>query len=66
MALSITSARKIIGKEAKSLTDPDVQLLLDQFYGLAEIISNMVSVNGSNNDKRVIDSDLGKGQNGLN
>lgn len=66
MSLSVNQARKILGKYSHNLSDPVIQDLLNQFYSLAEVISNNVSFNGSNKNTRVIDSNIGKGQNGHN
>lgn len=40
--MTIERARKILGKSSKKFSDDDIELLINQFYGIAEIMSNMV------------------------
>lgn len=64
MSLTTKTARKILGKQANSMSDPEVQSLVNQLYGLAEIIASMVSTSGSNKQQKVIDSPKERAQNG--
>lgn len=62
--VSLSQARKLLGDSSKKMSDPEVQKLLDQLYGLAEIISEAVSIKGSNKQLGVIDSHLEEVQDG--
>ena len=46
------------------MSDQDVQKLLDQFYGLAEIIAETVATRGSKNKSKGIEIGLLGGHNG--
>lgn len=63
--MTTLQARRLLGKKAKSMNDPEVQKLLSQLYSLAEIISDMVSIRGSNKQLGVIDSNIKEVQNGV-
>ncbi len=60
--MTINRARQLLGSEHKSMSDPQVQDLLNQFYGLAEIIAGMVD--GSKSVNRGIESTQRKEHNG--
>ncbi len=63
MAVSIVKARKLIGKTYKKMSDPEVQDLVNQFYGLAEIIASVVS--GSNRPHMGVEPPMDKEENGV-
>ena len=63
MAVSIPQARKILGKFGKPYTDDHVTRVLNQFYGLAEVIAEIITARGSNEQAVAVDSDSGKGKN---
>ena len=62
--MTIIYARKLLGSTSRSMSDPQVQDLLNQFYGLAEIIAGIV--NGSKNINRGIEPNPRKADNGNN
>lgn len=64
MAISLSQARKILGKEARSLTDPELEDLLNQMYGAAELAVQVVYLRGSNKEQKVIDSSAQEVENG--
>jgi len=64
MSVSVTKARKILGKNTRSMSDPEVQDLINQFYGLAEIIAEMVT-SGSNMSTMGIEANRRKEENGI-
>lgn len=39
---SVQKARKILGSSSKDYTDKEIELLINQFYALAEIITSIV------------------------
>lgn len=47
MNITIAKSRQILGHNAKDMSDCDIHMLLEQFYGLAEIIANTVTNQGS-------------------
>ncbi len=47
------------------MSDPEVQKLLGELYGLAEVIAAMVTIKDSNKQLGVIDQYSGKVQNGI-
>lgn len=59
--MTILHAKKLLGKYGNTITDDDIQQLLDQLYGLAEIITDQVKANGSNKQLGVIDPTQGEG-----
>jgi hypothetical protein len=42
MPITVNRARKLLGKTSKKFSDNDIGLLINQFYGIAEIVSEMV------------------------
>lgn len=56
MPLTVIKARRILGKQAKALTDDKVEDLLVQFYDLAEVIANTIYKSGSNEVTKGIDA----------
>ena len=63
--ISISAARKLTGSYLKKQTDEQVQDLLNQVYGLAEIAVDQVITPGSNQKPRVIDLPERKEHNGI-
>lgn len=64
--ISISRARKILGISWKGKSNEEVQDLLNQLYGLAEIVADRAILLGSNKSPEVIDPDIRKEQNGNN
>lgn len=62
--MTVTQARKILGKEALRKSDEDIQKVLNQFYGLAEIVANTIIERGSKNKSKGIEIVLLGGHNG--
>lgn len=54
--MTINQARKLTGSYLKNLSDEQVQDLLNQVYGLAEIVADLGILRGSNKSNGVIDS----------
>lgn len=63
--ISISAARKLTGTYLKNRTDEQVQDLLNQIYGLAEIAVDRAILLGSNKTRRVIDLPDIKEHNGI-
>ena len=51
--ISLTQAKKILGKAGNTLTEENLQLLLDQCYALAEVMYEHFSEAGTNKKKGV-------------
>lgn len=64
--ISISSAKKLTGTYLRNYTDEEVQDLLNQMYGLAEIAVDKVILQGSNKTHGVIDLEKRKEHNGNN
>ena len=64
--ISILAARKLTGSYLRNQTDEQVQDLLNQIYGLAEIVVDQAILLGSNKKRGVIDLEKRKEQNGIN
>ncbi len=64
MAITVRQARKVLGKSQRDTSDDHIQNLLNQFYSLAEIISETVVSNGSKKTTRGIDLSKKEEQNG--
>lgn len=62
--ISIIQARKLTGTYLKDQTDEQIQDLLNQVYGLAEVVIDQVILQGSNKNPGVIDPDVRKEENG--
>lgn len=62
--ISISAARKLTGSYLKNQTDEQIQNLLNQLYGLADLVTDQVLTPGSNENPAVIDSSIREGQNG--
>lgn len=62
--ISISAARKLTGIYLKNQTDEQVQSLLNQLYGLADLVTDQALVQGSNKNPEVIDPSVIKEQNG--
>lgn len=62
--ISTSRAKKILGKEWKNGTDQEVQDLLNQLYGLADLVTDQVLLPGSNENPTVIDLNIRKEHNG--
>lgn len=62
--ITTNKARTIIGRKARSMSDQDIQRLLDQFYGLAEVVAETVVARGSKNKSKGIEIGLSGGHNG--
>lgn len=60
--ITINRARKLLGKEYKKHNDKQIQQIIDQLYGLAEVVSDKVFI-GSNKLPKVIDPPFSKDQN---
>lgn len=39
MAITVSKARKLLGKTSINLSDNEVELIIDQFIGIAEIVA---------------------------
>lgn len=63
--ISISTARKLTGSYLKNQTDEQVQDLLNQIYGLAEIAVDRAISLGSNKTRGVIDLPTRKEHNGI-
>lgn len=63
--ISISTARKLTGSYLKNQTDEQVQNLLNQVYGLAEIAVDQAILLGSNKTRGVIDLPDVKEHNGI-
>lgn len=64
--VTVKQARKKTGNYLKTLNDEQVQNLLNQMYGLAEISVDQSILRGSNKTREVIELDVRKEQNGSN
>ncbi|MBU1067810.1 hypothetical protein KKE60_08490 [Patescibacteria group bacterium] len=64
--ISILQARKLTGSYLKYQTDEQIQNLINQVYGLAEIAVEEAILHGSNKTRGVIELDKRKEQNGSN
>ncbi len=64
--ITIKQARKLTGNYLKTLNDGQVQDLLNQVYGLAEIAVDQAILLGSNKTRGVIELGKRKEQNGSN
>lgn len=64
--MTINHARKLLGVQAKSMSDEQVESLVNQLLSFAEIIVAQITTNGSNKQLGVIDSNYKEGQNGIN
>lgn len=42
MSISLLQARKILGKGSDKLSDPELQTLLNQLFGISEIIAELL------------------------
>lgn len=62
--MTINTARKLLGTYASTMTDEQVQALLSQLYGLADLITDQVLTAGSNVNSGVIDPNIRKEENG--
>lgn len=62
--ISILAARKLTGSYLKDQTDKQIQNLLNQIYGLAEVVVDHAILQGSNKTRGVIDLEKRKEQNG--
>lgn len=60
--ITINRARKLLGKEYKKHNDKQIQQIIDQLYGLAELVNDKVFL-GSNKLPKVIDPLTPKDQN---
>lgn len=45
--ISLTKAKRILGKEVKGMTDEEIQSLLNQLYALAEVVASIGDKAGS-------------------
>lgn len=61
---SVQQCRKILGKKAKSMSDDQIKNLLNQMYGLAEVIVDIANEVGSNEKPKVIEPSQNKIHNG--
>lgn len=39
--MTISQARKLLGQSSNNFTDQDIELLINQFLGIAEIVTNL-------------------------
>lgn len=62
--ISTSAARKLTSAYFKNQTDEQVQDLLDQLYGLADLVTDQILSPDSNENPEVIDPSIRKGQNG--
>jgi hypothetical protein len=61
MALTVKQSRKILGKTSEKYSDTELELLLAQFYSLAEVIA--ATITGSKNISTGLDSSVRKAEN---
>ncbi len=55
--MTIQHAKKLLGKTSNKFSDSEIDFLISQFYGIAEIVTSIV---GSKQTTRVIESNLKK------
>lgn len=62
--MTILQVRKILGKKYDKYSDEELTVLLNQLYGLAEIVlAQAISLSGSNKQLKVIDCKKGNKDN---
>ena len=61
--MTLKQARKLLGIHSKKLSDEQVEKILSQFYTLAEVVSEVVSLRGSKNQTKGIEIGLSGGHN---
>ncbi len=62
--MTVTQARKILGAQSKNITDEKLQVIIGNFYSLAEVIAEVVAASGSKNKSKGIEIGLSGGHNG--
>lgn len=60
MAISLLQSKKILGKTSYQFSDSDLEHLMGQMYGLAEIITEIVYQGGSKQTTKGLDFGFGK------
>jgi len=58
--MSLSRARKILGKKYSHLTNEEIEMLLTKTYPLADMVTNLIAKKVFESRVRIIDSEKGR------